>query len=126
RSAFERALNTAESPRALEGLGRARWWLADSSGAIASFEQAYTAYRRAGDDARAARMALLLAEEYAEARGNGAAANGWLARARDLLGESSSSAERGWLRLAEARAAFGPTESRELAVEALDLGRRFA
>jgi DNA-binding CsgD family transcriptional regulator len=125
RSVFEQALTHTDDPRALEGLGRARWWLADSSGAIAAWEQAYTAYRRADDEARAVRMALLLAEEYGEARGNDAAANGWLARARELMADVPPSAEHGWLRLREAATAFDPADALALAREALDAGKRF-
>ena len=125
RSSFETALAVGPSPEALDGLARASWWLADSAGAIAGWEQAYAAYQRAGEHARAARIALLLSEEYGEAKGNDAASNGWLARARDLLAESPHFVEQGWVRLAEARTASDPAASRELAEAALDAARRF-
>jgi DNA-binding CsgD family transcriptional regulator/AraC-like DNA-binding protein len=125
RTSFEEALAEEQSPQALEGLARASWWLSDSAGAISSWEQAYVAHRKAGHRDRAALTALLLSEEYGEARGNDAASNGWLARARDLLAGSPPSVEHGWVRLAEARAAFDPATSRELAQEALDAARRF-
>jgi DNA-binding CsgD family transcriptional regulator len=125
RTSFEAALAADRSPEALDGLARASWWLADSAGAIALWEQAYAAYQRAGDHGRAARIALLLSEEYGEAKGNDAASNGWLARARDLLAESPHSVEHGWVRLVEARTAADPAASRELAQTALDAARRF-
>jgi DNA-binding CsgD family transcriptional regulator len=125
RVAFEEQLEHRAASETLEGLARALWWLADSAGAIARWEQAYAAYQKAGDHARAARIALLLSEEYGESRGNDAASNGWLARARDLVAGSPRSVEHGWLRLAEARSASDPASSRELAEEALDVARRF-
>jgi DNA-binding CsgD family transcriptional regulator len=125
RSAFEDAVAHEPSTRALEGLGRARWWLADSAGAISSWEEAYTVYRRAGDDAGAARMALLLAEEYAEGRGNDAGGNGWLARARDLLETVPPGPAHGWLRLREAAVAMDPADALAGARDALEAGRRF-
>jgi DNA-binding CsgD family transcriptional regulator len=125
RASFEEALARGDSPRALDGLARASWWLADSDGAISRWEQAYSAYRRAGDPGRSARTALLLAEEYGEAHGNDAASNGWLARARDILAGSPPSVEHGWVRLSEARAAVDPATSLELATEALEVARRF-
>src|SRR5438045_1946559 len=85
RDAFEGAVGRTKGPEASDGLGRARWWLGDVDGAIASWEQAYAAYRRLGDDPRATRVALLLSREHGEARGNHAAASGWLARARGLI-----------------------------------------
>jgi DNA-binding CsgD family transcriptional regulator len=125
RAAFEGSLGAGESAAALDGLARALWWLADSQGAISAWERAYTTLRRAGDRDRSVRIALLLAEEYGEGRGNEAAANGWLARARDLLAGAEASAAIGWLRLAEARSMADPAASREVAAEGVDLGRRF-
>jgi DNA-binding CsgD family transcriptional regulator len=124
RRAFERSVEQDPSPEALEGLAHALWWLADSPGAIDRWEQAYTGYRAAGDDERAARVALLLSEEHAEARGNEAAANGWLARARDLLSGVPASPAQGWLRLREAVTAVDPEEGLSCAGEALEAGRR--
>ena len=126
RAAFEEGLGGSESAVALDGLARTLWWLADSQGAVSAWERAYTALRRAGEKDRSVRIALLLAEEYGEGRGNEAAANGWLARARDLLAGAEASAAVGWLRLAEARSISDPNAARELAAEALDHGRRFA
>ena len=125
RAAFEESLAREASAAALDGLARALWWLADSQGAISAWERAYTALRGVGDRDRSARVALLLAEEYGEGRGNEAAANGWLARARDLLGDERSSTV-GWLGVAAARSTSDPAAARELAAEALDIGRRLA
>src|SRR6266853_1884570 len=85
RDAYQAVLAEQDLPVALDGLGRALWWLRDTSQAIAYRERAYAAFRRDGDLARAARLALWLSREYALVFGNEAAANGWLARAERLL-----------------------------------------
>src|SRR5436189_6456191 len=69
------AFRDASGPDALDGLGRALWWLSDVDGAIDAWERAYAEYRRAEDDDAAARMALLVSREYREARGNPAVAD---------------------------------------------------
>src|SRR5436309_357673 len=83
RDAFTSTLQDGPDPAALDGLGRSLWWLSDVEGAIDAWERAYAEHRRAGDDDAAARMALLLSREYREARGNAAAADGWLRRAAE-------------------------------------------
>ena len=85
RAAFEAALAVEEFPEALDGLGRALWWLRESDKAVVYRERAYSGFRRDGQLARAARIALWLSREYALVWGNEAAANGWLARAERLL-----------------------------------------
>ena len=125
REAFEASLAAGTTPEAMEGLGRSLWWLSDPAGAIAWWERAYTGYREAGDDAGAARVAVLMSSEYGDALGNEAAANGWLARARDLLAALPDSAVHGWLRLREAEVAMDPAEALVAARDALDAGRRF-
>ena len=84
RAAFEAAVAAEDSPEALDGLGRALWWLRDSEGAVVQRERAYSGFRRDGELARAARIALWLSREYAVVWRNDAAANGWLARAERL------------------------------------------
>ena len=125
RSSFEAALRDDATPSGLDGLGRARWWLDDTRGAIEAWDRAYAAYRRAGDGPSAARMALLLCKEYAEVVGNGAAAGGWLARAERLVQEGPPSPAEGWLVLTKAERAIDPTEAASLAGKALAAGQRF-
>jgi hypothetical protein len=93
RSAFEAALDVEEFPEALDGLGRALWWLRESEQAVVSRERAYSGFRRDGQLARAARIALWLSREYALVWGNEAAANGWLARAERLLADVAPGTE---------------------------------
>src|SRR5215216_5900302 len=121
RTAFEAALTAGDSPEALDGLGRALWWLRDAEGAVVNRERAYAGFRRDGQLARAARIALWLSREYALVWGNEAAANGWLARAERLLADIAPDAERGWLELARSERVRDPDAARRLAASALDV-----
>ena len=119
RAAFEAALALDESPEALDGLGRALWWLRDAREAVVLRERAYAGFRRDGELARAARIALWLSREYALVFGNDAVANGWLARAERLLRDVAPGAEQRWLALARSERTRDPNESAHLAEEAL-------
>jgi DNA-binding CsgD family transcriptional regulator len=124
RAAFEASLAEQETPASHEGLGRALWWLHDFDGAVSHVEDAFAAYRAAGEDAAAARAALWLAREHAAAFGNTAASSGWHARAEGLLRDAGDGAERGWLDIARAERAASPAEIGAHAAEALDVARR--
>src|SRR5712691_4074068 len=124
RSAFEAALAVEEFPEALDGLGRALWWLRESEQAVVLRERAYSGFRREGQLARAARIALWLSREYALVWGNEAAANGWLARAERLLADVAPAAEQGWLELARAERAHDPVSSGGSAAAALEVATR--
>jgi DNA-binding NarL/FixJ family response regulator len=119
RDAFAAAVDATDSPDALDGLSRALWWLRDGRGAVVTRERAYAGFRRDGDLARAARVALWLAREHALVFGNTAAANGWLSRAERLLRDVAPAAEHGWLSLARSERTRDPSESARLATEAL-------
>jgi tetratricopeptide (TPR) repeat protein len=95
RDSFQEVLDLSDSPEALDGLGRALWWLRDERGAIVSRERAYAGFRRDGQLARAARIALWLSREYRLVFGHAAAARGWLARAERLLRDVTAGAEQG-------------------------------
>jgi tetratricopeptide (TPR) repeat protein len=114
RAAFEEAVSTAESPEALDGLGRSLWWLREGREAIVCRERAYSGFRRDGELARAARIALWLSREYALVYENNAAARGWLARAERLLTDVAPGAEQGWIDLARSE---GSRESSEAAFQ---------
>ena len=124
RAAFEVWLATEEAAAALDGLARARWWTSDVPGAVEAWERAFTAYRRDGQDEPAAHVALLLSREHAEGLGNDVLANGWLARARDLLAAHPDSVERGWLALVESERAIDPAHALDHAEDALAVARR--
>ncbi|HXG77569.1 MAG TPA: response regulator transcription factor [Gaiellaceae bacterium] len=121
RDAFAEALDDGDSAEALDGLGRALWWLRDERDAIVHRERAYAAFRRDGELGRAARVALWLAREYHLAFGNAAAARGWLARAERLLRDVAPGAEQGWLDLARSESAREPGEAERLAAAALEV-----
>ena len=121
REAFESALRSEEFPEALDGLGRALWWLRESELAVVHRERAYSGFRRDGELARAARIALWLSREYALVWGNEAAASGWLARAGRLLTDVAPGADQGWLALARSERVNDLEESARLAAAALDI-----
>jgi DNA-binding CsgD family transcriptional regulator len=121
-AAFDAALDAGGDidPDALDGRGRALWWLRDAEGAVASRERAYAGFRREGDLARAARLALWLSREYSTVWGNEAAAGGWLARAERLLRDAAPGAGHAWLALARSERAADAAESSALAASALE------
>src|SRR5581483_9016517 len=120
RESLEAALVAGdESPEVLDALGRTLWWLRDAEGAVVQRERAYAGFRRQGELARAARIALWLSREYGLVWRNDAAANGWLARAERLLTAVAPGAEHGWLVLARSERARDPREAVELAERAL-------
>ncbi len=96
REVYGRALRTAESPQALEGLALAAWWQDDRAAAIDAREQSYRLYRESGDARSAARMALWLSVDYSAFRGEPAISNGWLERARRLLQDAEPCEEQCW------------------------------
>ena len=117
RAAFEEALASTDSPEALDGLGRSLWWLRDERGAVVQRERAYAGFRRDGELARAARIALWLAREYGLAFDNDAASRGWLARAERLLRDVAPGAEQGWLALARSEGARDAGDAARLAAD---------
>jgi DNA-binding CsgD family transcriptional regulator len=125
RTALESAVEDGdESPEVLDALGRALWWLRESEGAVVQRERAYAGFRRTGELARDARIALWLSREYAIVWRNEAAANGWLARAERLLGDVGAGSEGGWLALARSERARDPEEACALASDALAVAVR--
>lgn len=119
REAFAEAVEASDSPEALDGLGRALWWLRDERQAIVNRERAYAGFRRDGDLARAARIALWLSREYALVFGNEAAARGWLLRAERLLKDVAPGSEQGWLDLARSEGVRDLQAAADLAASAL-------
>jgi ATP/maltotriose-dependent transcriptional regulator MalT len=124
RASFEAAVESTDSPEALDGLGRALWWLREERQAVVFRERAYAGFRRDGQLARAARIALWLSREYALVFANDAAARGWLARAERLLQDVAPGAEQGWLDLARSEGSRAGDESLRLAASALAVALR--
>lgn len=125
REALGAAIAEDERPEILDALARAEWWLGDVDAAIEHLERAYLAFRRSGETARAARTALWLAREYAEAVGNEPVSNGWVARAESLLRDREPAAELGWLAFTRGERAHDLHEMRDHAEVAVDAGRAF-
>ena len=127
RLAFDRSLQTEESPEALEGLGLAAWWLDLAEVVFDVRERAYRLYRERDDGLAAARMAVWLAWDTAAFRGEQAIANGWLQRAQRLLEGRPDTTERAWLALRSGAFALledgNPEEAERLASEGIRIGQ---
>jgi DNA-binding NarL/FixJ family response regulator len=121
---FEAALAHETSPEGFDGLARALWWLDRPAEAIDARVRAYALFRRAGEVARAVRIALWLVHEYSAVHGNEPAAEGWLARAEHLLTDQVEVSERGYLDLAKAERCLDPAIAADHAEAALVLARQ--
>jgi hypothetical protein len=111
RDEFRSAWSDAESADALDGVGRALWWLNDPAGALELRARAFALFRRESRDAEAAAVAIWLARQYRTLYRRPALADGWLSRARSLLsGLPDPGSLRGWLLLAESE--IGPPRPR--------------
>jgi len=86
------------SPRDLEGLADAAWWLSRWDESIAARQHAFTSYAAAGDDPQAAFNAVLLCFDHVE-RGDPAVAMGWLMRAQRHLDDLEACVQHGFLAL---------------------------
>jgi len=127
RARFEEAVDAGDGPEAWEGLGRAAWWQGDQEETLAARERAYRAYREAGEVCGAARMAMWLASDHLDFRGDDAVASAWLRRGRALLRDQEPCAELGYIMLLDADIALlaksDPPTAERLAREALELAR---
>ncbi len=130
RARFEEAIGTSDQPEAWEGLSRAAWWLGDQTATLAARERAYRGYRGTDDLRGAARMALWLASDHLDFRGDDALASAWLGRGRRLLHGGEPCPELGYITLLDADIALlarsDPTTAERLAREALEIGRHVA
>lgn len=124
RDAFAAQLeHQPEDPEALDGLGRALWWLGKYQEGVGRRREAYALYRQRGETLAAANLAAYLAAEHRIA-GEAAAANGWVARAERLLEGAGPCPERGWLEVEMAKRSSGhPDEQERHARAAAALGR---
>lgn len=121
---FEAALALETTADGLDGLARGLWWLDRPAEAIDARVRAYGMFRRAGELARAVRIALWLVHEYSAVQGNEPAAEGWLARVEHLLADQVEVPERGYLELAKAERCLDPAVAAGQAEAALVLARR--
>jgi LuxR family maltose regulon positive regulatory protein len=129
RVLFLQALEENEMPEALEGLGRAYWWLDEAEALREARERAYRLYRERRDVRGAARVALDLAQDALVFRAEEAVFNGLTERARRLLEGVESCPEHGLLAVRDAFFALllgGDTvAARARAADAIEVARRF-
>lgn len=105
RDTFEAAWAAEESADALDGLGRALWWLSDPAGALDVRARAFAHFRHEGRDRDAAVLAIWLAREHRGLYRSNGVADGWLSRAQSLVTSLADQGSlRGWLHLAESEA----------------------
>jgi ATP/maltotriose-dependent transcriptional regulator MalT len=96
------ALEGADDPASLDGLGLALWFLGEVAEGIATRERAFEGYVAAGDCSAAARVAVWVSHQHLNA-GRASAARGWIARAERALGHIESCAGHGWVMVERAR-----------------------
>lgn len=124
KECFAAAVEQAGSPEALDGLGRAEWWLKDVHGAIETRARAHRAFKRAGKVTEAALVAVWLSRELRPLLRSDAAADGWLARAETLAARIDDASLLGWMSLARAEAASDVTEAVAHCRSAVEESRR--
>jgi DNA-binding CsgD family transcriptional regulator len=108
----------------LEQRGRAAHAIGDYDTAAGSYEEAYVAYRRAGDVLAAARAARTVGWFRGWVFGDWAVHRGWVARARRLLESAEGEQCRGWVVLDDALTGSELTAQRELYFDAIGVARR--
>jgi class 3 adenylate cyclase len=111
----------------LRQLGKAHEWCADTSTCIDAFERAYSAFVAAGDRRSAAKVALMIRHQAANALRDMGAARGWVQRAERLMEGETECVELGYLWRAQGRRAFlsgKPEEGLPLLERAIELGNR--
>jgi len=130
RAHFETAVAAEDSAAAWEGLAWAAWWQGDTEATFAARERSFRAHRQAEDQRGAARLALWLANDSIDFRGEHAVATGWLERSRRLLADDQRCSEYGWLLFLDGYHALklegdvekGVERGREVAALGTDLG----
>jgi DNA-binding CsgD family transcriptional regulator len=122
------ALSGCEAPTAadLDALGESAHWLGLAQDVIASYTEAYRLHVEAGNPRRASYSAFMLAI-YMRLQGEGAQADGWLARSQRQLAEAEEGPEHGYPLFLEVAALMGSDldAATASAKRMQDLGRRF-
>ncbi|MEU1973485.1 response regulator transcription factor [Microbacterium sp. NPDC019599] len=124
KECFALAVEQAGSPEALDGLGRAEWWLKDVRGAIVTRARAHRGFKRLGRFTEAALVAVWLSRELRPLLRSDAAAEGWLARAETLAAAAGDASLLGWISLARAEAASDAIEAIAHCRSAVEESRR--
>jgi len=124
RDAFQSAWDESESAEALDGLGRALWWLGDPGAALDVRARAFAQLRRSHLDPTAAAVAIWISRQYRNLYRRDAMADGWLTRARSLLaGADDAASLLGWIALAESEASEPGPEAAAAADRAVEVAR---
>lgn len=89
-------------PEALEELAWASYFTDEIAEAVPILERAFTGYLAAGENARAANVAVQLAHEYGSVRLQRAVGSGWMARAERLLENEPEGRAHGYFALQRA------------------------
>lgn len=110
--------------RSLERDGRAAHAAADYATAATRYEEAFVAYRHAGDLAAAARAARTVGWFRGWVFGEWAVHRGWIIRARRLLERADDEHGRGWVVLDDALRGSDLEVQRSQYLEAIDVARR--
>ena len=124
REHYEAALKEKRSAEALDGLGQALWFLCEIDAAIALREEAYAAFRRAGNLGKAAEIALWLAVEHGTSLGNEAAAGGWFKRAERILDDVPLCPAHAELEIHRGQRCSDPTDAVTHFERASEIGRQ--
>lgn len=90
-------------PDDLDSMADAAWWIGKMRHCIALRERAHAAYLKQGNNRRAARVAIELADHHSDLL-EPSVASAWLQRASKLLESEPEGAEHGWLNLGYALA----------------------
>ena len=120
KECFEEAIKTDSSPKVLEQLAWACWWLNDSPCAFEYRTKAHNLFLEQGDKLGAARNACWIGVDHIEFKGEFAIASGWFKRAESLLEGLPESWEHGLMKILKARWAFQADKNPELAFKLLD------
>lgn len=127
RASFETAAAAEDSPEAWEGVSRAAWWEGDQEATFSARERAYRRYRHVDDARGAARMAMWLASDHLDYRGDDVVCGAWLRRGRALLEGHPPCTELGFILLLEADVALlatnDPRSAERISRAALELAR---
>jgi tetratricopeptide (TPR) repeat protein len=111
----------------LERLAEAAWWVGKCDICIKTRERAYAQHLENGDLARAASVAIAVAEDYFHKLSR-SVAHGWLQRADRHLSELPESIEHGWMARTRAMLALdeerNPDAAWKFAEQARDIARR--
>lgn len=124
RSAFEELVAAGDDPAAYDGLAQVAWWLDDADAALGARESAYRGYRARADQPAAARAAAALGYDSVLFGRGIAVGRGWLARADDLLRDTPSAVDSGWLELRRAELALNAEHDPRLGLTHAQAARR--